>query len=78
MQAVGTCPGCKKQSSVEVPVEGFLSWAAGTYVRNALPELTEDETRTLVTGWHPECSEFVSLIEDDEPMLMNLALMQED
>ena len=58
MRIVKHCPGCGKQSALEVPEAGYLSWMAGkVYASIAFPDLSREQIDQLLTGWHPACVE---------------------
>lgn len=50
------CPRCGKPSRVSgVPAEGFYAWYHGQHAQRALPELTDGQRETLMTGYHESC-----------------------
>lgn len=51
------CPGCKVESVIDVPLEGYNRWLRGAKVQDALPTLSPDARERVLTGYCPECWE---------------------
>ena len=49
------CPLCHVQSTLSVPLSGFLMRQDGALVQTAFPEMPMDVREMLISGTHPEC-----------------------
>lgn len=50
----GICPIRSTPWSIKVRREGYDAWKSGTLIQKALPELTDDQRETLISGMSPE------------------------
>lgn len=49
------CPICGKSYTVIVPHEGFIKWRNGGRVQECMPQLSNEERESLMTGICGEC-----------------------
>lgn len=49
------CRLCDTVHDLTVNVEGFVSWQAGEFIQEALPELDADDRELLISGTCPTC-----------------------
>lgn len=60
------CPVCGKTSILEIDRTGFELWQNGTFIQQALPNLSADEREMLLTGTHPDCWDAMWDEDEDE------------
>lgn len=58
------CPICRKTSTIEVPVDGYVLWRFGAPIQDAFPNLSADVREQLVSGICPACWD--EMFADDE------------
>jgi hypothetical protein len=49
------CFECDKEETFVVPAEGYEKWRAGTFIQDAMPELSADQCEMLISGTCPDC-----------------------
>lgn len=49
------CPICGVQTTMPVPLQGFLERQDGAPIQVAFPEMPMEVREMLVSGTHPEC-----------------------
>lgn len=60
------CSFCEQPSHVNgVRAEGFAAWQYGTKIQHALPELSDGDRETLVSGCHESCFDEAFADEDE-------------
>ena len=62
------CLYCGKSSVLNLPIGGFYTWKAGSFVSDAFPDMGPNEREMLISGTHPECWDlmFPEIEEDEE------------
>ena len=59
------CRLCDTVHDLTVNVEGFVSWQAGEFIQDALPELSCDERELLISGTCSTCFDELFPSEDE-------------
>jgi len=59
------CRLCDTVHDLTVNVEGFVSWQAGEFIQDALPELSCDERELLISGTCGTCFDELFPSEDE-------------
>lgn len=49
------CLFCGKSGTIRASIEGLGLWKTGTFIQDALPELSAGDREQLMTGTHGEC-----------------------
>lgn len=60
------CPICGSTEVVTMPLSGYGAWLRGTYIQEALPELSDGQRERLMTGI---CNSCFPKEEDDVEMI---------
>jgi hypothetical protein len=64
MDVICECPFCGKTYDVKVPVDGYLAWANGKTIQEAMPNISAEVRESLISGLCSSCQkEF--FIEDE-------------
>jgi hypothetical protein len=58
------CPRCGQTNTLEVKTLGFEMWQKGSFIQDALPELTPSQREILQTGIDAKCWE--EIFQGDE------------
>lgn len=53
------CPSCNAYTQIEVPLNGYANWEKGMLIQKAMPELSEVDRETLISGLCPTCQGLV-------------------
>lgn len=54
-----TCPCCKDVEILILDERDVTRWQSGTLIQDAFPYLTPAERERLITGYCPECWDFI-------------------
>lgn len=58
-------PTCGKQFLIAVPESEYANWKDGMLIQDAMPSLSQDERKLLISGTCPEC--WAQLAVEPEP-----------
>jgi hypothetical protein len=51
----GKCDVCKKDGSVDVTMQGLLTYNLGGLVQDAFPDMDKALREQIISGTHPDC-----------------------